>query len=192
MKNRVVLNKTHQLLPPTKGCLLIAEPFATDIYFSRSVVLLLDAGVGGSMGLVLNKRVEVDLSRIFAKYGLPTMPVYRGGPVDEQRLFYLHDIPHVQGAIEVLEGVYVGGSLREIAECYKASSRQYRLKFFLGYAGWSGPQILDELSREAWVVTESNLDVLGDIDEMWGSALLALGDPYYKMWLNCPFDPQLN
>ncbi len=190
--NRVKLNKTHRLLSPVKGRFLLAEPFAVDLYFSRSVVLLMDAGPGGCMGLVLNKRVNRDIAPFLSKFGLADMPVFRGGPVEQERLFYVHDVPDVQGAVQIGVDLYVGGSLREVVECYKASSRAYHLKFFLGYAGWTGGQLEDEIERESWVVCEQGMDIWGDGGEMWQEALLALDDLYYNMWLNCPFDPQFN
>ena len=193
MLKRVNLHRTHQLVSPVKGCLLMAEPFAQDIYFSQSVVLLLDSGREGFMGLVLNKPLKMCLNHVFAKYGLENVPIYRGGPVDEKRLFYLHNVSHVDGAVEVGNDLFVGGSLEEVSERLKAEPENYSVKFFMGYTGWSSGQLESEIKNESWVVSHINIDVFGvDQGKAWRDSLLALGDDYYSMWLNFPSDPLFN
>lgn len=193
MLNRVKLNKTHQFLSPVRGRLLIAEPFAQDLYFSRSVVMLLDSHEGGFMGLVLNKPLKKSLNHLFAKFGFEDMPIYRGGPVDEDRLFFLHNIPDVNGAVRLADDLFVGGDLNEISECFKMESRSYKIRFFMGYSGWSSGQLESEIKDESWVVSKPSVDVFSVEGELaWQDSLLALNDDYYTMWLNFPFDPTSN
>lgn len=193
MLNRVKLHKSHQLISPVRGRLLIAEPFAQDVCFLRSIVLVLDSTDDGYMGLVLNKPLSKTASLLFAKYGLEDRPIHCGGPVEDDRLFYLHNIPEIDGAVRIREGVYVGGDLQEISECLKVTARNYRIKFFMGYAGWMPGQLEHEIKEESWVVSDVCIDVLEVCREgAWKKSLLALKDAYYAMWLNFPFDPMNN
>jgi hypothetical protein len=54
---------THNNVLPEKGHILISEPFLQDAYFQRSVVLLVEHDKKGSMGFVLNKKLEMNLNK---------------------------------------------------------------------------------------------------------------------------------
>ena len=80
---------------PCQGCVLIAEPFLRDHFFGRSVVFIVEheAG-GGTMGLVLNKPLPVMLGDIMSDcYSPEEIPVYRGGPLAMDTLFFLQTCP---------------------------------------------------------------------------------------------------
>jgi len=193
MLNRVRLHKTHKLIAPLRGRLLVAEPFAQDAYFSHAIILLLDAGDGGYMGLVLNKQLKKSLNHLFSKYGLEDMPVYCGGPVEKDRLFYLHNIPDVKGAVKINDGLYVGGELQMLADHLKMDGQRYAIKFFMGYSGWFPGQLESEIKDESWVVSSVNVDIFkAEKDQAWQDSLLALNDEYFSMWINFPFDPNSN
>jgi len=59
-------------LKPKKGKLLIAEPSITgDHSFSRSVVLLAEHNSEGSIGFILNKPLEYDISDLIPEIKIP-------------------------------------------------------------------------------------------------------------------------
>ena len=58
-----------------KGKLLIASPQAGGPYFYESVVLLLDYGPEGAVGLIITRPTEIELARL-----LPDIEVLRGRP----------------------------------------------------------------------------------------------------------------
>ena len=53
------------------GKLIIAEPFMLDPYFKRSVVLLSDHNEEGSLGFILNKKLDARLNDV-----LPDFPEF--------------------------------------------------------------------------------------------------------------------
>jgi len=67
-------------LKPTKGRILISEPFLLDYYFKRSVVLLAEHNEEGSFGLIINKPVKMSLTDIITDFPVFDAPVYLGGP----------------------------------------------------------------------------------------------------------------
>lgn len=190
-QTRVKLNKIYKPISPVKGRVLIAEPFLRDDCFSRSVVLIIDSSEKGHSGLVLNKPIENEFTSLFSKYGIRRLPVYCGGPVDEDYLFFLHNMPEIRGAVEVVQGLYVGGDLQEVATCFKRKSNNYAIKVFMGCSGWITGQLEDEVEEESWVVSDINVDVF-DSENVWRNSLLALKDDYYSMWLSFPYDPKFN
>lgn len=66
---------------PSRGKLLVAEPFLCDQQFARSVVLLTEHARKGSMGLMLNKPLPVCLNELMEDIDCKEqIPVFRGGP----------------------------------------------------------------------------------------------------------------
>ena len=104
-----------RLTNPDKGRLLISEPTLPDPNFSRTVVLLTEHNTEGSVGFVLNRRSDMNLNEIYDDFGTSDVPVYIGGPVGANRLFFIHTIgPELDHTIEVMDGLYWGGDLKQI------------------------------------------------------------------------------
>jgi len=68
-----------------------------------------------------------------------------------------------------------------------------KIKFFLGYSGWSAGQLENEMETQSWLTTIATKKIVFDstIDEIWNASLIQLGGKY-KMMINFPTDPQLN
>ena len=171
----------------------MAEPFADDPYFSRSIIMLLSSDEHGVMGLVVNKPMRTFVKQLFPKGGFNDEIVYLGGPVESDRVFYLHNISFVEGVEEVVEGVYVGGDLKELMSIVRSDQR-YHIKFFKGYSGWYAGQLEQELEKESWVLTafDSCVVFAEDDDDLWSDVLGELKSDYFKMWKNTPLDPHSN
>ncbi len=67
--NDILKIRTNNL-KPTKGKILISEPFLVDYYFKRSVVLLAEHNEEGSFGLIINKPVDIMLSDVLKDFPL--------------------------------------------------------------------------------------------------------------------------
>ena len=84
---------THNDVLPIQGSILIAEPFLQDAYFQRSVVLLIEHTEHGSVGFVLNKKTDLIVNSFFKEFAeFPEIPIYLGGPVSPNRLFFIHSL----------------------------------------------------------------------------------------------------
>ena len=68
-----------------------------------------------------------------------------------------------------------------------------KIRFFLGYSGWSNGQLNDELKEKTWLTVSAtrNLIFHPSPDEIWKDSLKHLGGDY-EMMINFPIDPQLN
>lgn len=185
-------------ITPERGSLLIAEPMMKEAFFSRSVVLLLDVDKNqGHLGLVLNKETEITLHDLVPEFEAGSeIPIYAGGPVDMQRLFMLHTLgDRFKGSAEILPGIFVGGDLDDVAN-YMAvyGETEGRIRFFLGYSGWSRNQLEKEKANHSWAVNrqpdpENLLKESGDA--YWRREVKNLGDKY-RSWLMVPQDPSFN
>ena len=74
---------------PKQGSLLLSEPFMLDPNFERSVVLLCEHNEDGTVGMVLNHRSQLLLSDVM-DVEVVDFPLYIGGPVQNNAIFFLH------------------------------------------------------------------------------------------------------
>ena len=81
------------MVSPSSGILLIADPFLKDPNFMRTVVFLCDHQEEGSMGFVINKQIEQTLDELMDGFDGYKIPVYYGGPVQMDTIHFLHQYP---------------------------------------------------------------------------------------------------
>ncbi|MDR2281901.1 MAG: YqgE/AlgH family protein [Sphingobacterium sp.] len=181
---------------PTQGSLLISEPFILDSNFERSVIVLCEHSNEGTVGLVLNHRSNLVLSDIITTVTSEKFPVYIGGPVQNDALFFLHQVPHkIADSIPIGTDLFWGGDLEQVILLINENIIDpQEIKFFLGYSGWSAGQLEDEIKQNTWAIHNSfkpELPFLIDGEELWKQALISLG-PKYAHVANFPKNPYLN
>lgn len=180
---------------PSRGKILISEPFLRDTTFGRSVILLIDHTNEGSMGLIINKRLPLFTNDIIKEFKyIDDIPLYKGGPVATDTLFYLHTFSQIPGALTVSKGLYLNGDFEEVKKyILQENNALAHIRFFLGYSGWDGEQLGNEIKENTWLVSEEENDYLlnTNIKGMWKQALEKLGSKY-ETWSRFPQVPTLN
>ncbi len=180
---------------PSRGKILISEPFLRDATFGRSVVLLIDHTEEGSMGLIINKQLPIFVNDIIKEFKyIENIPLYKGGPIATDTLFYLHTLADIPGAITISKGLYLNGDFDEIKKYILQGNKVDRyIRFFLGYSGWESEQLSTELKENTWLVSkEENAYLMnGDTKDMWKQALEKLGSKY-ETWSRFPQVPTFN
>jgi putative transcriptional regulator len=180
---------------PSPGKILISEPFLLDYYFKRSVVLLCDHSDEGSFGVIMNKPLSVKLDEVVKGFPDFAAPIFLGGPVQNDSLFFLHTIGNqIEGSVEVIDGLFWGGDLEQIKEMITLNMiSPDQIRFFIGYSGWTSNQLEEELERNSWVVSKESSNYLlnTDSNNMWARSLQKLGGSY-AFWPNFPNDPGQN
>jgi len=183
------------MIEPGTGILLIADPFLKDPNFLRTVVFLCEHRTEGSFGFVLNRRFENTLDQLLPDLDDHPLPVYYGGPVQTDTIHFLHQYPEqVPGGQEVLDGVYWGGDFEALIQLIRYEDYDpAKIRFFIGYSGWSEGQLAAEMEEKSWLTVEATKPLVfhSKHDEVWKDALLHLGGDY-SMMVNFPIDPQLN
>ncbi len=182
---------------PARGKILISEPFLCDYMFGRSVILLIDHTKDGVIGLVMNKPLSIMLNEIiddFKDYG-EDIPIYKGGPLSMDTLFYLHTLPGIPGSLQIGEGFYVNGDFNAVKAYIRThESIKGVIRFFLGYSGWGYEQLHQEIKENTWFISKTNREFLMDEEAsplLWEKTLSTLGGKY-KMWARFPQVPSLN
>ncbi len=103
MDMRIFQVKSNKALPHT-GSILIASPLLYDYHFARSVVLMVTHNSEGSMGIVMNKdfRYHISLNQLVPNLeSAPSIPVYKGGPVGRNTIFFIHTLPELEGSLRL-------------------------------------------------------------------------------------------
>ena len=183
------------MISPAQGTLLIANPFLKDPNFIRSVIFLCEHKVEGSFGFVLNKKFDKTLGDLIAELEEYKIPVYYGGPVQKDTIHFLHQYPDlIPGGEEVLDGVYWGGNFESLVSYVKNNDIDFnKIRFFIGYSGWSEGQLAGELEEKSWLTVDAIRKLIfhKHPEDIWKDSLKHLGGDY-EMMINFPIDPQLN
>ena len=183
------------MISPSKGILLIANPFLKDPNFSRSVIFVCEHVPEGTFGFVLNKRFPKNLNELIPDLSDIDLPVYQGGPVQLDALHFLHQYPDlITGGEEVSKGIYWGGNFESLLVHLRNNDiNPGRVRFFLGYSGWTEGQLDFELKEESWLTVMATRKLIFNTkpEDIWKDALNHLGGNY-KMMINFPIDPELN
>lgn len=188
---------THNNLLPAQGSILISEPFLQDAYFQRSVVLLVEHNTQGSMGFVLNKKTDLIVNTFFPELEeYPEIPIYLGGPVSANRLFFIHSLGDliVPDSVKIKDRLYFDGDFEALKRYIQnGHSIEGKVKFFLGYSGWMEGQLGNEINKNSWVVSHAAKEnvLLADGESFWKNSLEQLGSNY-EAWTKYPKDPYLN
>ena len=190
-KKRITeLNK----LSPDPGNIMVAEPFMQDDYFKRSVVFLCENNEDGTVGFILNEKLNIQLNDLFNEPLPFNAQLFMGGPVEAQNLFYLHTCKDLVDAIEIKDGMYWSGDFEQLKEYMLIGKIQsHQIRFFLGYSGWNKQQLINELAAENWLIGSIECIEIFDLehDEFWKSQMRKLGKEQALM-SNFPDDPSLN
>lgn len=163
--------------------LLIAVPQMGDPNFAKSVVLVLQHDEDGAFGLVINRPTEITLQQFaesqefFCHGDLTDDPVYRGGPVQLERGWILHDDATIDEKQVIVPGLYVSSGTIALEDLLERGHRPFRL--YLGYAGWEAGQLEKEMMEGSWITANADAKyVFHAADKMWNAILSDLGvDP---------------
>lgn len=171
------------------GSLLLAHPSMRDPNFRRAIVLMSVHNAEGAMGVVLNRPMRKNLGELngeFALGALASVPLFHGGPVQPEQLLLVAWQPHEEG-FRLHFGVEPDRAVQLAAE------DGTQVRGFLGYSGWGGGQLEQELKQNTWLVTDVPAGLLhGPQDAgLWRSVVSSLGEEW-RLLAEEPDDTSLN
>lgn len=178
-----------------KGYVLICRPNLMQDIFSQSVILLVNHNAEeGSLGFVLNKKTTFTLADLLPDLQVD-FPVFEGGPVDTDNLFYLHRRPDLISQSELVDnGIFWSGNFNDVKKHILSKElTQKDICFYLGYSGWAKGQLQGEIKNNSWyVLPKADFD-LSQIQEadLWKNQMKKLGGKHL-LWMNMPENPELN
>ncbi len=159
--------------------LLVARRGMADKRFAKSVILVVQHGKEGTLGLIVNRKSHLKLSHIRPDMEVEDRRVYYGGPVARRLVFFLLRSPALLEQTErVVDDILVGVS-REVMQDLLSSNRgSDTLRLYSGHAGWAVGQLENEIRRGDWHLFPSDPDVVfaNKPEAVW-KALIETRDP---------------
>src|SRR5262249_16303133 len=152
---------------------LIAMPQLGDPNFHRSVVLVIEHGEAGSMGLVINRAAPLSLGELARGQSMKIAPgreaenVFLGGPLEPQGGLVLHDCESIEEKHQVVPGLYLSFTVDALQPLLENPGSS--LRFCLGYAGWGPKQLEKEIAAGAWLCTQALAEptLRGEPEQLW-------------------------
>ncbi len=170
------------------GKLLVASPKLADPNFERAVILLLDHGEEGALGIVINRPTGVAVEEILEPWHdqanmAPPGVVFAGGPVSRDAVIGLARLFAELDLSEAPRWRRVLGRTGTVDLSVAPEDQPFALagaRLFSGYAGWTTGQLEEEIAEGAWFV----LDAIGDDlmstepDRLWHDVLRRQGGEF--------------
>ena len=181
-------------LKPKKGRLLLAEPFMNDDHFSRSVIYMCEHDKIGSYGFILNNKLNIKLDEIIPEIEIPNINVYYGGPVHSSNLFFLHQLGDIiDSSVKISDNIWTSGDFNQIIEFMNMGILDIKkVKFFLGYAGWTYNQLATEFNSNSWIAIDlMKENIFSKNEDLWKEVLIKRGGKL-KAIANFPVNPTDN
>jgi len=165
------------------GRLLVAVPALRDPNFERTVVLVIEHGDAGAVGVVLNRPSDAAVSAILPTWdylAVPPAMVFLGGPVALNGVICLG---------RSAEGQALGPVDLEI----DPDDALAGIRVFAGHAGWGATQLEGEVEAGGWLVLDALVDdTFTDAPEtLWSLVLRRQGGALARL-ANFPDDPSSN
>jgi putative transcriptional regulator len=186
------------------GFLLVATPRLSDPNFARCVLLVLDHGIHGALGVVLDRPGGLSVDQVLPQWRpLATAPseVFTGGPVARNALIGLvrRRVPDTaQTTAPVGWRLLVNddrpvGTVDLSADPGEMADGLEGARLFSGYAGWDSEQLEDEILEGSWYVVraEARDPISADPEGLWRRVLRRQGGALAVI-SGYPPDPLLN
>ncbi len=178
-----------------KGRLLVATPNLSDPNFSRTVVLLIEHGDEGALGVVLNRPSELEVAEplpAWADVAARPRVVFVGGPVSPSSAICLgrmagvegHDWQPLIGSVGAVDLNLGPGDV---------TPQPQAVRVFAGYAGWGPRQVESEILSGDWFVVDAEPDdaLSPAPDDLW-SEVLRRQPGRLSLFADFPPDPSTN
>ena len=154
------------------GKLLVASRDFPDPSFAKTVVLLVELDGDGTVGLVINHRTRIPISRALDLKAANNRsdPVYLGGPVNSAAvLALLRASRKPDEARQVVGDVYLVSTRPLLEKTFAAGAGPGEIHTFVGYCGWGAGQLEHEMSLGVWYIFDGDAKLVfdSDPDSLW-------------------------
>lgn len=165
-----------------------------DSNFFKTVVLIVEHGPEGAMGLVINRPSLISVAKsLQGHFDFPENGevVFTGGPVEPAALFMIHDSQELDPTENpVIAGLYMGSSaevFEEVVQARMDETNTIHFRIFGGCAGWGPNQLEGELERGDWATLPACLEYIfaDDPYSVWDTAFQHVQTAHRLLNLDC-------
>jgi len=170
---------------------LIAMPTLLDPNFFHSVAYICEHNQNGAMAIIINQPVDLTVGELMeqmdehpSQESIGIKPVFRGGPVDVERGFVLHQTSGEswESSLPVTEHISLTSSNDIITAMAKGDGPEKSL-VALGYSGWGAGQLEAEIRHNAWLNVPATSQILFDteVPDRWEAAAKLIGIDIHQL-----------
>jgi putative transcriptional regulator len=135
-------------------------------YFTNSLIFICDHSSEGTVGLIINRQIDLMTNNLLKGVGLETKDLISpknlliGGPVNPGSVFILHSNNKTwDSTLKVTEEISLSTSKDTLEDIAKNDTPKDYL-ITLGYAGWTEGQLEQELSENAWITAPGDFNII--------------------------------
>jgi len=141
------------------GTFIKSTPLLNDTYFEGTVIYITEYDNEGAVGFVVNSPFERKLNELVEFKHIIPFALYEGGPVDTEHLFFIHRTPGlITGGTLIANNVYVSGDFAQAVKLINSFTITAKdIKLFIGYCGWNGTELDEEIAEGSWEVLPPEL-----------------------------------
>ena len=155
--------RDQRTVPLSRGVFLISTHRVAG-YFAETVLLLLDHSATGAYGVIINRRSDMALARLFASEDAPagrTDLIYQGGPVEMHQLtLLLRSGVRPKNSSLVVDDIYMSSGTGALRRAMQDGAPENRLRAYFGHAGWAPGQLEGEVQRGDWHVVAATTEMI--------------------------------
>jgi putative transcriptional regulator len=146
------------------GKLLIANEKLKDPHFAKTIVLLVNYGYRGAVGIIVNRPTDTKLNHVLPNVkGLQksTEKLYFGGPVAMNQITMLIQSPgKPEESGKIFDHVYASSSLTLLEKMVEKKKPDQKFRLYAGFAGWGPGQLESEIARNDWRIFKGNTNII--------------------------------
>lgn len=137
------------LLP---GTILRSTAIMDDPNFMDALLFITEYNDSGAIGFVFNKPFARNLNELLEFRHSRVFPLYEGGPVEKEKLFFIHQRPDIIEGGNLINGkIYLGGDIKQAVHAINNKSiTAADIKIFVGYCGWDKDELEAEIEEGSW------------------------------------------
>lgn len=144
------------------------------------------------MGIILNMPIPQSLNELIPEFNnFPEIPLFRGGPLGGDILFFLHTYKDIPEALPIVEGLYLNGDFQVMkSNIINGNIDPKGIRFFLGYTGWGPGQLEFELKQNTWLIARASVEYIINQSPytLWKDTMNSMGKKY-EIWTRFPINP---
>jgi putative transcriptional regulator len=124
--------------------------------FEGCIIFLTEVNQSGALGFIVNKPFNRSLNQLVEFNSSPSFPLWDGGPVDKEHLFFIHRRPDlIPGGNEISNSKFMGGDFKHaVSGINNYALSENDLRIFVGYCGWDAGELEAEIKEGSWTFTD--------------------------------------
>lgn len=136
------------------GYFLASTQLLNDTYFEDALLFITENNENGALGFVVNKLFPRRINELAEFQRSIPFPLYEGGPVDQEHLYFIHRRPDlITGGEPVTDNIYLGGDFKAAMKHINNGTITGKdIRIFIGYCGLNQQELEEEIAEGSWVL----------------------------------------